>query len=57
MGLFSKSSENKKQQREIEKQRLMALSEKELLIEILLDLEELNEQSKIIKRNQVVFRD
>ena len=53
MGLFNKSSENRERQRETEKQRLMALSEKELIVEILLKLEELNEQSKAIMRNQV----
>ena len=57
MGLFSRIAENKAQQREVEKQRLITLSEKELLVEILIELKELNEQSEKIKRNQVIWGD
>jgi hypothetical protein len=53
MGLFDKVREEKARRRELEKQKLMTLSEKELLVEILLELKELNEQSEKIKRNQV----
>ena len=57
MGLFNKSKEEKIRRRECEKQELMTLSEKELLVEILLELKELNEQSERIKRNQVIWSD
>ena len=57
MGLFDKVREEKARRRELEKQKLMTLSEKELLVEILLELEELNEQSEKIKRNQVIWSD
>ena len=46
MGLFDKAREEKVRRREYESQQLMALSEKELLVEILLELKELNEQSE-----------
>ena len=55
MGLFDKPREEKACSREYAKQELMALSEKELLVEILLELKELNEQSEKIKRNQVIW--
>ena len=55
MGLFDKPREEKARRREYAKQELMALSEKELLVEILLELKELNEQSEKIKRNQVIW--
>ena len=57
MGLFDKAREEKARRRELEKQKLMTLSEKELLVEILLELKELNEQSEKIKRNQVIWSD
>ena len=57
MGLFDIVREEKARRRELEKQKLMTLSEKELLVEILLELEELNEQSEKIKRNQVIWSD
>ena len=57
MGLFDKAREEKARRREYVKQELMALSEKELLVEILLELKELNEQSEKIKRNQVIWSD
>ena len=55
MGLFDKLREEKARRREYAKQELMALSEKELLVEILLELKELNEQSEKIKRNQAIW--
>ena len=57
MGLFDKVREEKVRRREYAKQELMALSEKELLVEILLELKELNEQSEKIKRNQIIWSD
>ena len=57
MGLFDIVREEKARRRELEKQKLMTLSEKELLVEILLELKELNEQSEKIKRNQVIWSD
>ena len=57
MGLFDKAREEKARRRELEKQKLMTLSEKELLVEILLELKELNKQSEKIKRNQVIWSD
>ena len=57
MGLFDKAREEKARRRELEKQKLMPLSEKELLVEILLELKELNKQSEKIKRNQVIWSD
>ena len=57
MGLFDKVREEKACRRELEKQKLMTLSEKELLVEILLELKELNKQSEKIKRNQVIWSD
>ena len=57
MGLFDIVREEKARRRELEKQKLMTLSEKELLVEILLELKELNKQSEKIKRNQVIWSD
>ena len=57
MGLFDIVREEKARRRELDKQKLMTLSEKELLVEILLELKELNEQSEKIKRNQVIWSD
>ena len=57
MGLFDEVREEKARRRELEKQKLMPLSEKELLVEILLELKELNKQSEKIKRNQVIWSD
>lgn len=57
MGLFDEVREEKARRRELEKQKLMTLSEKELLVEILLELKELNKQSEKIKRNQVIWSD
>ena len=57
MGLFNNARENREQFRKEEKLKLSNLSEKELLIEILLELKELNNQGKRIARNQVIWSD
>lgn len=57
MGLFDNAREKREQFRKEEKQKLAALSERELLIEILLELKELNNQGKRIARNQVIWSD
>lgn len=57
MGLFDNAREKREQFRKEEKQKLSTLSEKELLIEILLELKELNNQGKRIARNQVIWSD
>jgi len=57
MGIFGRLSEENTKQREEEKQTLMMMSEKELMVEILLELKKLNKQSKKIARNQVTWSD
>lgn len=57
MGLFDNAREKREQFRKEEKQKLSTFSEKELLIEILLELKELNNQGKRIARNQVIWSD
>ena len=57
MGLFNNAREKREQFRKEEKLKLSNLSEKELLIEILLELKELNNQGKRIARNQVIWSD
>ena len=57
MGLFDNAREKREQFRKEEKQKLSNLSEKELLIEILLELKEFNNQGKRIARNQVIWSD
>ena len=57
MGIFDRLNEENTKHREEEKQTLMMMSEKELIIEILLELKKLNKQSKKIARNQVVWSD
>ena len=57
MGIFDRLNEENTKHREEEKQTLMMMSEKELMIEILLELKKLNKQSKKIARNQVVWSD
>lgn len=57
MGIFDRLNEENTKHREEEKQTLMIMSEKELMIEILLELKKLNKQSKKIARNQVVWSD
>ena len=59
MGLLGKIREKKEQEKELQrttaKEELMKLSEKELLVEILLELKELNLQSEQIQLNQVIW--
>ena len=57
MGIFDRLNEENTKHREEEKQTLMIMSEKELMIEILPELKKLNKQSKKIARNQVVWSD
>ena len=57
MGIFDRLNEENTKHREEEKQTLMMMSEKELMIEILLELKKLNKQSKKVARNQVVWSD
>lgn len=57
MGLFNKIFEEKTQQKETERQRLMQLSEKELMVEIVLLLEDISIKSDRIQRNQVIWSD
>ena len=57
MGIFDRLKEENVKQREEEKQALMTMSEKELMVEILLELKKLNKQSKKIARNQVIWSD
>ena len=57
MGIFDRLNEENTKHREEEKQTLMMMSEKELMIEILLELKKLNNQSKKIARNPVVWID
>ena len=57
MGLFDNVREKREQFRKEEKLKLSNLSEKELLIEILIELKELNNQGKRIARNQVIWSD
>ena len=57
MGIFDRLNEENTKHREEEKQMLMMMSEKELMVEILLELKKLNKQSKKIARNQVVWSD
>ena len=57
MGIFDRLKEENVKQREEKKQALMTMSEKELMVEILLELKKLNKQSKKIARNQVIWSD
>lgn len=57
MGLFRKRREEYGAQREAERQRLMSLSEKELLVEIALLLEDISMKSDEIQRKQIIFSD
>lgn len=57
MGLFSSFRQDNFEQRERERQRLMQLSEKELMVEIALLLEDISRKSDRIQRNQVIWSD
>ncbi|MBR3640876.1 MAG: hypothetical protein IKN53_02460 [Oscillibacter sp.] len=57
MGLFERIREKRAEQREAERQRLMELSEKELLVEIALLLKEISRKSDEIQMKQVIYSD
>ncbi len=57
MGLFNKIKENNENRRNEERQRLMNLTEKELMVEIVLQLEEINRKSAQIQRTQILYSD
>lgn len=57
MGLFSRRREAYEKEKESERQRLMMLSEKELLVEIVLLLEDISWKSDEIQRKQILFSD
>ena len=57
MGLFSRRHEAYEREKESERQRLMMLSEKELLVEIVLLLEDISWKSDEIQRKQILFSD
>jgi hypothetical protein len=57
MGLFSRRREAYEREKESERQRLMMLSEKELLVEIVLLLEDISWKSDEIQRKQILFSD
>jgi hypothetical protein len=57
MGFFSRKREAYEREKESERQRLMMLSEKELLVEIVLLLEDISMKSDEIQRKQIIFSD
>ena len=57
MGFFSNHRERNNELREHERQRLMQLSEKELMVEIVLLLEDISRKSDSIQRNQIIWSD
>ena len=57
MGFFSNLRERNNELREHERQRLMQLSEKELMVEIALLLEDISRKSDSIQRNQIIWSD
>ena len=64
MGLISKRKERKIQKQQEkeseikkEKERLMSLSEKELMVEMILKLNEVSDKCDNIKRNVIVWSD
>lgn len=57
MGFFSNHRERNNELREHERQRLMQLSEKELMVEIALLLEDISRKSDSIQRNQIIWGD
>jgi len=56
MSIFSKMSEISERQRNEERQKLLALSEKELLAEIILQLKDISKKCDDIKSNQYIYR-
>lgn len=57
MGLFNKINEANMKQKGAERQRLMQLSEKELMVEIVLLLDDISRKCDRIQRNQVIWSD
>ena len=57
MGLFSRRREAYEREKESKRQRLMMLSEKELLVEIVLLLDDISWKSDEIQRKQILFSD
>ena len=57
MGIFRRLAEERARQREEKRQNLMALSEKELLVEIVLLLDDISRKSDEIQRKQVFYSD
>ena len=57
MGLLNKINEANMKQKAADRQRLMQLSEKELMVEIVLLLEDISRKSDRIQRNQVIWSD
>ncbi len=57
MSIFRRLAEERERQKEAKRQALMALSEKELLVEIVLLLEDISRKSDEIKSNQVIYSD
>ena len=57
MSIFSRLAEERERRREAKRQALMALSEKELLVEIVLLLDDIGRKSDEIQRKQVLYRD
>ena len=57
MGLFSRRREALEREKDSERQRLMKLSEKDLLVEIVLLLEDVSRKSDEIQLNQFICSD
>ena len=57
MGFLSRRREAYERKKDSERQRLMMLSEKELLVEIVLLLEDISWKSDEIQRKQILFSD
>jgi len=57
MSIFSRLVEERERRREAKRQALMALSEKELLVEIVLLLDDISRKSDEIQRKQVLYSD
>ena len=57
VSIFSRLAEERERRREEKHQALMALSEKELLVEIVLLLDDISRKSDEIQRKQVLYSD
>ena len=53
--MFEKAKERREEKMRLEKERLMALSEKELLVEILMSLKKIDAQCDDIKSKIVIW--